>query len=336
MKRKYKLLIVAAVSVVLLLCSVVSVGAASFTETYIRSATNITSISFVSIENSTVGLGRIVESGVSPEGTLSFNMQNTGADSLVQYVQIDIIPESGFLADLNFYEDFTIGFSIGQRPGFSDSSSSFRSVAVYLYDSTGNSVYNYAFSPDVTASDMQWTNVVFDSESMQGFCDITKIRVVINYQDWLDSLIGVAFRPYVVFTYTDRTADYITEGWTPNPETPDNAQDVSELGSIEEQLQSGSEEGINAGMDMITGLGSSLAGFQKGFVFLIDLFDELTGEIKWISSVLTIGLALGIVAFLLNIVGSVASKISRDERRAEADKRRAEADARREKRQHKR
>lgn len=122
--------------------------------------------------------------------------------------------------------------------------------------------------------------------------------------------------------------DQITNGWQPNPETPDNADDVGELGSIEEQLQSGSEEGINAGMDMITGLGNSLTGFQKGFVFLIDLFDELTGEIKWISSVLTIGLALGIVAFLLNIVGSVASKISRNERRAEAD-------TRREKRQHK-
>ncbi len=128
--------------------------------------------------------------------------------------------------------------------------------------------------------------------------------------------------------------DQITNGWTPNPEKPAGSDSVGELGSIEEQLQSGSEDGINAGMSMITGLGSSLAGFQKGFIFLIDLFDELTGGIPWISSVLTIGLALGIVAFLLNIVGSVASKISRDERRAEADKRRAEADARREKRQY--
>lgn len=63
---------------------------------------------------------------------------------------------------------------------------------------------------------------------------------------------------------------------------------------------------------------------------MIKISDELF-SIQWLSGIVGIGLALGVVAFLLNIVGSVASKISRDQRQAERDQRYAERETSRSK-----
>lgn len=362
MKHKYKLLIVCAVSLVLLLCSVVGVSAESVDSSnymlnyYIADPTG--GATHVNISNGATSvhediwdtqqhswdfthrltfvdtdLGMLFQKGRNYTFTVNnlyyevcfWDETRASDDKFVRYITPSIIPTFNSAKTYIVYVDNSIDAI----------------TAEYIYNPrTGGYSITSSFKPEL---DVQRIVFTFNLETYVGFNFTTlqtRVRIGSLWQAPYQLDISVQSEEAEILGEINNSVqegtDEITNGWTPNPETPDNADDVGELGSIEEQLQSGSEEGINAGMDMITGLGDSLAGFQKGFIFLIDLFDEFTGTVPWLSSVITIGLSLGIVAFLLNIVGSVASKISRDERRAEADKRRAEADARREKRQYSR
>lgn len=107
------------------------------------------------------------------------------------------------------------------------------------------------------------------------------------------------------------STDQILHGWDPNPEVPPGSESVGELGSVEQQLQDSSQEGIDAGLSMISGLGQTITRFNSGLMFFVSFSNRIM-QIEWLSSLLTIGLAIGIVAFLLNISGSIFSKISRE------------------------
>ena len=373
MRKCYKCLIVIASCVVLLLCSVISVGALSWHSAQIDmglygsgpfymwatpsypAPNNNGILDFGSVSSSTISFSY---SSTSDRIYFSGTSNSSYKDICIQYSLTDPIVISS-----NYRYKFHTRFGTNASTGAAD--------ACRFYFGDINTGKFYYFT--VALSSLAYRDTTLEVE-FDGFPDLTEVNTVfycfqrtstsgnpgfwINrtlkydyvttssyYQEQSNITIGNSIQSGSnqitgeIQSSTDEIkgeiqsgTDQITDGWESNPVTPDGADDVGDLGDIEDQLHSGSEQGINAGMDMITGLGDSLTGFQKGFAFFMSFSDELLGKVTWISSVLTIVLALGIVAFLLNIVGSVASKISRDERRAEADKRRAERDAQREKR----
>ncbi len=105
------------------------------------------------------------------------------------------------------------------------------------------------------------------------------------------------------------STDQITNGWTPNPEKPAGSESVDDMTDIEQEIMDGSQEGIDSGNQVLSNFGGFLENWREGFIFVIGLFNILFAN-TWINSLIQIGLALGLIAFILNIAPSIARKIS--------------------------
>jgi len=323
MKRKYKLLIVCAVSVVLLLCSVISVGAASSNTStfYYGNIGNITQIKFYwgSGSDEIVTNGHIIEQGHNSSGLYALNLASPSYDSsdlippLFYSVSFNVVCDSEFLESVSFYDDLTLSLKAGQRPGFSSEYSQVESITITLYDSSSHTVSKSVPASNYKTGDMQSTTIVFTDDELDSLEDIHVIRYhfyyVIEDGSGIPEPAGVWFMPYVTYTYTELADNYLTEGWKPNPEKPSGSESVDDMTDIEQEIMDGSQEGIDSGNQVLSNFGGFLENWREGFIFAIGLFNILFAN-TWINSLIQIGLALGLIAFILNIAPSIARKIS--------------------------
>lgn len=149
--------------------------------------------------------------------------------------------------------------------------------------------------------------------------DIETDKIVGEIQDSTDQITG---------EIQDST-DQITNGWEPDPEMPEGSEAVDDLKELEDELFNSTDDGLESFGSYFSSLGTILSDFMPGFMFLIGLFNRFL-EIKWISSIISVCMILGLVGFLLNIASSVGASVSRAENKvrseAKAAARRADAE----------
>lgn len=110
---------------------------------------------------------------------------------------------------------------------------------------------------------------------------------------------------YFVIKYKSLSPqDQITQGWSPNPETPTGSGTVDQQTQLEDQIMQDSEQGLNDATSALNAAGSILAVFRDGFIFLMGLFGLAT-DISLVNNLLSISLALGIFIFVLNLTANL-------------------------------
>lgn len=107
----------------------------------------------------------------------------------------------------------------------------------------------------------------------------------------------------------DRQTQELTEGWVPSPSTPAGSGAITDYEDAEQALLQSQQGGVDAAGSLFDSLGSNLLRFKNGFGFITALFGRIVDN-TWISTILYSSLALGIVAFLLNITPSLIRKFT--------------------------
>lgn len=118
----------------------------------------------------------------------------------------------------------------------------------------------------------------------------------------------------------EESTDKITNGWSPDPVAPEGSESVDELTDIENQLDSGIQDSVSQGQSLISNIGSMIGDFSAGLIFILGLFN-LSFNVGWLTSLLQISLAIGIISFLLNFIPSASVRY---QNRRDAEQRRSE------------
>lgn len=158
---------------------------------------------------------------------------------------------------------------------------------------------NFEFYFDITFSDHY---VPATAEPYLSLSDITYSSLTAEEELIVDSGNQIT-------ASVEEATNTIIHGWTPDPEKPAGSESVDDMTDIEQEIMEGSQEGIDTGNNILSNVADYLENWEKGFIFVIGIFNLIFPNI-WINSLIQIGLALGLIAFILNIVPSIARKIS--------------------------
>lgn len=104
------------------------------------------------------------------------------------------------------------------------------------------------------------------------------------------------------------STDKITGGWNSSPESPSGSSSVGDYSSVEQQALDSSAAGLSQGEGLVNNLSTHLGKFTNGFIFISGMVNNLLG-VGWIPALVQISLALGIVAFFLNLAPTILNKI---------------------------
>lgn len=327
MKRIYKLLIVCAASLVLLLCSVVGVSAKSVdvpafeiygTHSYSYNGETSTLMHSFTPRN---GIIEKVSEIYSPAYVSNGSAITITAKLEFTPTESDIFIQSGDSTELSFKNIFTetVLHYDGAKHWYSNYS---KRLLLFYSDGTMEYIDN------VSGND---TNFVFtftpkkNVVSFEYICS-RPITVTSGTTFYIQGALGEWGGDTTHELSIDQTSeeagllgdinnsvqegtDQITNGWTPNPEKPAGSGSVDDMTDIEQEIVDGSQEGIDSGNQVLSNFGGFLENWREGFIFVIGLFNILFAN-TWINSLIQIGLALGLIAFILNIAPSIARKIS--------------------------
>lgn len=134
-----------------------------------------------------------------------------------------------------------------------------------------------------------------------------------NYGEWLILTRYVRFR---VLSPEQQATDEIVNGWDPDPEKPSGSDKFDDLDDLEQEVEGSTQDGISQGESILNSLSSNLASFSSAFIFVTGLFNLFLG-VGWIPTLLEVSLALGLIAFILNIVPSIGRAIDRHRNKKE-------------------
>lgn len=358
-------MIAVSVILVLLLCSVMSVGAATTREmTFINSLDDVVRVGWYGTpiiydEDGLPTFGEVGWVFSDPYSGVKVNDKEyaiyAGAPdpSTMTHIRgfaISVKPSSSFIRTLQPDKDYTFKFRVGQDGTYSQPEiSEYAEAFVGLQDSNGKVAWSPRYSfPTVEQDNKQWLYVTVPADQLRTISDIDQISFTVDFLNSPDifhpdfSSIGFLMYSFASVTISDPdveeilgginkstnqitgaindSTDKITNGWDPKPEKPQGSEKVDEMSDLEDQILAGSQEGVDLGNESLLGLNDFFATFADGFMFFIGIFNLLFTN-SWITRILQISLAIGLIAFVLNIVPSIGSKISSDERRAESDRR---------------
>lgn len=353
MKRKYKILIVCSALVVLLLCSVFSVGAESNYESVFLN--DIGDISFIRWGNAH---GETID---KPAYSVKVNSNNEaqvyaalpyndGFFQITHWILV-IEPDADWFYSLDPSKDYSLIFIVGQDGTYSDpEQSQFTQIGMALKDSNGALIEKVKTPPTVHQDNKQYTWFQFTAKELRRLSNIDQIQIQFSiypnvYQN--RSTVGMIVQSRAAVTVTDPTldaiqgglkdnADQITDeiqqgtndlkneiqqgtdevvnGWEPNPEKPQGSNKVDDMTQIENEIEQGAQEGIDTGNNLLQNFGTLFTSFTTGFLFFIGIFNLLFSN-AWLTTLLQISLVLGLIAFILNIVPSIGSRIGRDQKK---------------------
>lgn len=324
MKRIYKILIAVCVMVSVLLCCCFSVGAARYESQFIGDSSKISYFRYTDINGEEYHVDNFQWSWNGSRFSTWFTSPGASSNIDIYNVLIAMEPDEDFIYYLDKQKYYTFSFYAGMVGG-SATLVPFSNIAVALKDSSGNISVSTNSSLYTSGSDHKWYSVTFSPEQLKKIDNISLVQFQYVFDPPVASnntFFRFDFNSNILITETypavdeitgaiSDSTDKITGGWTPAPDVPEGSESVGELDSIEQELQSSSEEGISAGLSMITSIPDTIFKFRPGLMFFISMSNEIM-QIEWLTTLLTIGLSIGIVAFLLNISGSIFSKVSRD------------------------
>ncbi len=353
MRKIYKYLIVAAALLVLLLCSVFSVGAA--TSKYYKYIDDFSQINFVrwSVWDLEAGFRTTTDKAAFSGKALNeweFAVY-AAIPSKDKYHDImafsfNITPSSEFITRIDPGKNYTFIIYAGQDGTYSQPViSEFKTLQVKFEDSNGNlAVSEIQDCPTVTEDNKQWSWCTVPATQIAKISDVHRIWIEYTFDQPYDytkpeaQTVGCILGSQALVTIEDpsteeilgaidqmknditgsieESTDKITNGWDPDPVKPEGSESVDEMEDLEDQIMDGSQAGIDSGNEVLDGFDGALANFRGGFLFLIGIFNLLF-ENTWLTYVLQVSLALGLIGFILNLVPSIGAKLSRDERRAE-------------------
>lgn len=106
----------------------------------------------------------------------------------------------------------------------------------------------------------------------------------------------------------------IVNGWDPNPQKPSGSGTVESTNDLEHQISQNAQEGINESNRLFGSFGDTMSILTSGMIFVTGLFNTMLSKMQFLESLAIIGLVLGIIGFILNLVPSFGSRLGRDER----------------------
>lgn len=132
---------------------------------------------------------------------------------------------------------------------------------------------------------------------------------------------------YRLITPQEAATDQITNGWTPKPQKPAGSGTVDSTNELEEQIGENAQEGIDESNKLFNGFGGTLELLSSGLIFVTGVFNTMIDKMSFFESLAIIGLVLGIIGFILNLVPSIGSRLGRADRdRDRKEKERARAE----------
>ena len=91
--------------------------------------------------------------------------------------------------------------------------------------------------------------------------------------------------------------------------TPPSGEDsFTDLDGAEQELAGQNQEGLDVAGAIIGDF--TLQQFASGLTALVSIYNVLLPRLGWLNALISVSLALGIVSFLLNLVPSIAGKLS--------------------------
>ena len=138
---------------------------------------------------------------------------------------------------------------------------------------------------------------------------------------------------YRIMTAEAAANDELINGWKPKPQKPSGSGTVESTNDLEHQISENAQAGIDQSNSLFGSFGDTLSILTSGMVFVTGLFNTMLGKMQFLESLAIIGLVLGIIGFILNLVPSIGSRLSRSDRdRERKEKERVRAEKKREKR----
>lgn len=138
---------------------------------------------------------------------------------------------------------------------------------------------------------------------------------------------------YRVVTASEASTDTLVNGWTPKPQKPSGSGTVESTNDLEHQISQNAQAGIDQSNSLFGSFGDTMSILTSGMIFVTGLFNTMLGKMQFLESLAIIGLVLGIIGFILNLVPSIGSRLSRSDRdRERKEKERVRAEKQREKR----
>ncbi len=104
--------------------------------------------------------------------------------------------------------------------------------------------------------------------------------------------------------------DEIVNGWEYSETDVPGSDSFDDLDSLDGELLDSSSDALDESKSLIGNIGTHLTTFSSGFVVFINIFNSIL-NIGFLYDLILIGLALGVIAFLLNIIPSISSKLTR-------------------------
>lgn len=324
MKRIYKILIAVCVMVSVLLCCCFSVGAKTYESQFIGDSSKISYFRYTDINGVEYHVDNFQFSWTGSRFSTWFTSPGVSSNIDIYNVLIAMEPDEDFIYYLDKQKYYTFVFRSGVVGG-SETVVPFSDIAVALKDSSGGLSVSTNSSLYTSGSDHKWYTVTFSPEQLKKIDNISLVQFQYVFDPPVvsnNTFFRFDFNSNVFITETypavdeitgaiSDSTDKITGGWTPDPDVPEGSESIGELDSIEQELHSFSEAGMLTGLSIITNTLETISKFRPGLMFFISMSNEIM-QIEWLDTLLTIGLSIGIVAFLLNISGSIFSKVSRD------------------------
>lgn len=131
----------------------------------------------------------------------------------------------------------------------------------------------------------------------------------------------------------ENSTDTLVNGWNPQPQKPSGSGTVESTNDLEHQISQNAQAGIDQSNSLFGSFGDTMSILTSGMIFVTGLFNTMLSKMQFLESLAIIGLVLGIIGFILNLVPSIGSRLSRSDRdRERKEKERVRAEKEREKR----
>lgn len=102
---------------------------------------------------------------------------------------------------------------------------------------------------------------------------------------------------------TNDKLDQIIEG-TVAPSAPVGSDSVGDLGDLEDDLFNSAQDGLDQADNIFNNAPGIVALYSSGFLFMANVIEHFSSA-GWISGILTVSLALGLLGFIANIAVAV-------------------------------
>ena len=111
------------------------------------------------------------------------------------------------------------------------------------------------------------------------------------------------------------SANQITNGWTPDPQAPAGSGTVNDYSDLESGMIDNATDGVNQANDLFNSLGSKLEMYSGSFLAISRFIDVFTGDVPILGILLWVSLTIGLFGFIFNGIGALISRARKGKQR---------------------